>query len=66
MTVQQQNAARQAAATQQRQAAGANAAQLVGNGTSATRAGTSPAPTNTGPMTISEAFEQAEKQLGYS
>jgi hypothetical protein len=66
MTLQQQNAQRQAAATQQRQAAGANAAQLVaGNGASATRAGTSPTPTNAGPLTIAEAFAQAEKQLGY-
>lgn len=65
MTLQQQAQAKRAAETQQRQQAGANAAQLVGNGGSATRAGTSPAPTNTGPMTIAEAFAQAEKDLGY-
>lgn len=64
MTAQQQAAARQVAATQQRQAAGANAAQLIGNGGSATRAGTSPAPANAGPMTIAEAYEQAERELG--
>jgi len=63
MTVQQQHAARQAAANQQRQAAGQNAQQLIGNGGSATRAGTSPAPANAGPMTIAEAFEQAEREL---
>jgi hypothetical protein len=66
MTAQQQGQARRAAETQQRQAAGANAAQLVGNGGSATRAGTQPAPTNAGPMTVAEAFAQAEKELGYS
>jgi len=66
MTAQQQAQARRAAETQQRQAAGANAAQLVSNGGgSATRAGTSPAPTNAGPMTIAEAFAQAEQELGY-
>jgi hypothetical protein len=65
MTAQQQNAARQAAANQQRQQAGANAAQLIGNGGSATRAGTSPAPTNAGPMSITEAYELAERQGGY-
>ena len=64
MTLQQQNAQRQAAANAQRQAAGANAQQLIGNGGSATRAGTSPAPANTGPLTIAEAFAQAERQLG--
>jgi hypothetical protein len=63
-TAQQQNAARQAAANQQRQQAGANAAQLIGNGGSASRAGTSPAPANAGPMTIAQAYEAAERELG--
>lgn len=62
-TTQQQAAARQAAVNQQRQAAGANAQQLIGNGGSATRAGTSPAPAATGPMTIAQAYEQAEREL---
>lgn len=64
MTAQQQHVARQAAATAQRQAAGANAQQLIGNGGSATRAGTSPAPAVAGPMTIAEAYAQAERELG--
>jgi regulator of protease activity HflC (stomatin/prohibitin superfamily) len=64
MTAQQQHAAQQAAATAQRQAAGANAQQLIGNGGSATRAGTSPAPANAGPMSIAEAYAQAERELG--
>jgi hypothetical protein len=62
-THQQQTAARQAAANAQRQAAGANASQLIGNGGSATRAGTSPAPANAGPMTIADAYAQAEREL---
>ena len=64
MTAQQQHAAQQAAANAQRQAAGATASQLIGNGGSATRAGTSPAPTSAGPMTIAEAYAQAERELG--
>jgi hypothetical protein len=64
MTAQQQMAARQAAANQQRQAAGQNAQQLIGNGGSATRAGTSPAPANAGPLTIAEAYAQAEREHG--
>ena len=65
MTIQQQNAQRQATANAQRQAAGVNASQLIGNGGSATRAGTSPAPANAGPLTVAEAFAQAEQELGY-
>jgi hypothetical protein len=65
MTLQQQNAQRTAAANAQRQAAGANAQQLIGNGGSATRAGTSPAPTNAGPLTIAEAFDQAWQDNHY-
>lgn len=63
-TAQSQAAARTAAQNAQRQAAGANAAQLIGNGGSASRAGTSPAPANAGPMTIAEAFAAAERSLG--
>jgi hypothetical protein len=64
MTLQQQAQQRQAAQNAQRQQAGANAAQLVSNGQSATRAGTSPAPANAGPITIAEAYAAAERELG--
>lgn len=43
----------------QRQAAGANASQLIGNGASATRAATPPPDTSGRNLSISEAFEQA-------
>jgi hypothetical protein len=51
---------RQTAASRQR--AAAQASQLVGNGASATRAGTAPAPVDSGPMTIAQAYELAERQ----
>lgn len=59
-------AARQTAAAQaaSRQQAAANAQQLVGNGHSATRAGTSPTPENSGPMTIAQAFDLAMREQG--
>jgi len=58
------HAAQQEAAQQQRRQAGANAAALVGNGPSATRAGTSPAPESSGPMTIAQAFDAALREQG--
>jgi len=65
-------AARQQALTQQqqvaatRQQAAANASQLIGNGASASMAGTTNAPPSDGHMTISEAFEAALRQSGGS
>jgi hypothetical protein len=65
-------AARQTALAQQqdtaaaRQQAAANAQQLVGNGASASMAGTTNAPPSDGRMTISEAFELALRQQGAS
>lgn len=56
--------AQQAAQSVQRQQAAATAQQLVGNGGSASMAGTSPAPTNAGPVSIAEAFEMASREHG--
>jgi hypothetical protein len=58
----QQAMAAQQANDRQRQAAGANASQLIGNGASATRAG-QPAPdTSTRNLSLSEAFDLALQQ----
>lgn len=60
----QQAQAQRAAAQAQRQQAAAQASSIVGNGGSASMAGTSAAPPTGGPMSISQAFELAEKQHG--